>query len=606
LNRLLQSYYSQGNFSRASFSLWRELLPQVVLVPSVVTGLVLWGFRNNYFAASLGFILLGLVNVLILSLIVIRSARSLKLVEKQRRIGELARQDLEVRLSRIMANAPLIIYSINGDGIVTSAQGKGLETLGLSPNQLIGRHILKIFPKDPEFQTAMERAISGESFRTSVSIKDRIYEVQHVPNPKLGGGFDLSVGIAFDITQTRLAEDNLRMVNSQLFQMTQKAEDASLAKSQFLASMSHEIRTPLNTILGIADLLSETNLDDVQKRYVDVYKKSSQHLLELIDNTLDLLQIEAGEAKLECRPFSFKHLIESMAEWATLSAQMKSLEFKFTFDSYIESTIKGDARRIRQILFNVLANAFKFTEKGQVSLEAKLVSREKDIQNVMIVVTDTGIGIEKDKQNLVFDEFNQADRSITRRYGGSGLGLAITKRLIGEMRGTIQVESNINQGTEIRILLPFPVSDEVPAKDELPANVRRRAEGPNEETSGKILVAEDLEDNRFLLKSYFRGSPYEVEFVENGKLALEKVKTNNYDIVLMDIHMPVMDGCAAIHEIREWEKSLNKPELPIIALTAHALVDEVNMAKKVGCSVYLTKPIRKSVLLNEIDKQLHC
>jgi len=577
----------------------RKLLPQVVLVPILITGLVLWGFRRDYFDASVGFSLLALVNLFLLTMIVVRSARSLQIMEEQKKIGERERQELELRLSRIVANAPLIIYSLDRDGIVTSAQGKGLEPLGLRPDQVINKHILNLYPDEPEVKSGLARAIAGEAFRMSVQVGNRTFEVQHVPSRLIDGKLEDSVGMAFDITQARLAEDNLLKANAELHKMTQVAEEASLAKSQFVASMSHEIRTPLHTILGIADLLGETPLNEEQVRYVSVYKKSSQHLLELINNTLDLLQIEAGEMTLECRTFCFRQLIEGVADWASLTAQMKNIKFNLKFDSNIQTFVDGDARRIRQILFNVLANSTKFTEQGEVSLEAKLLSTDKLIQTVEILINDTGIGIEREKQESVFEEFNQADRSITRRYGGSGLGLAITKKLVSEMGGLIEVKSEVSQGTQFKIILPLRMSQGKMLKEDPSAHVDN-ADSP----VANILVAEDLEDNQFLLKSYFKGGTFKIDWVENGKMALEKVKNNNYDLVLMDMHMPVMDGYTAIREIRSWEKTLGKLEMPIIALTAHALVDEVDAVKKVGCSVYLTKPIRKSVLLGEINKQL--
>ena len=245
--------------------------------------------------------------------------------------------------------------------------------------------------------------------------------------------------------------DDQKSLESKLREAREAALTASELKSEFLANMSHEIRTPLNTIIGMVDLLLETPLNDQQKSYVKVFEQSGTHLLAIISSILDISKIEAHALILEEDSFNLRELLNGLTSWAGLTAQMKNLEFFFSFDPELHPLIIGDANRLRQVLFNILSNAIKFTDKGSIKMDVRLMSRTEPTQMVEILVSDTGIGISHEQHQSIFREFSQADQSITRRYGGTGLGLAISKKIVTKMEGTLTVDSKLGEGSTFRM-----------------------------------------------------------------------------------------------------------------------------------------------------------
>jgi len=544
--------------------------------------------------------------------------------------------------------------------------------------------------------------------------------------------------------------NELKLRNIELKQARDKAKEASKAKSEFLSTMSHEIRTPMNSIIGMAELLQDTNLSEQQKKYVNIFQNSGESLLTLINDILDLSKIESGKVELENKEFNLINTVENIAEMISVRAYKKGLEMPLRISSEVPECVIGDPERLRQILINLLGNAVKFTESGQVFLDLRIDTdfSGKGKKKVIFAVKDTGIGIASEKQQRIFDSFTQADASSTRKYGGTGLGLTISKQLVELMGGEIWLKSSLELGSTFYFSLPFEVANNdfdqqadkilkfndlrILTVDDNPTNifilkeiladkgaevgtagsgkeaieaVAESIEAGNpyqiilmdnfmpeenglktsakirnkfnlkklqiiiissdfenkylethkdfiddymmkpirkkdlfsllekaagriykqkkdktiesselqiEKTSSniannqdkKIMIVEDNPDNRFLIKAFLQKKDYSFEMAENGLEALEKFKNNSYDLILMDIQMPEMNGYQAVNEIRELEKENKLDKTEIIALTAYALDSDKERALREGFDDYLTKPIKKNKLFSMIDKYL--
>jgi len=413
------------------------------------------------------------------------------------------------------------------------------------------------------------------------------------------GGKDCVLSIMRDISALKRAE-------AQIVAASEAAQAATVAKSAFLAGMSHEIRTPMNAMLGMADLLWDSRLGAEQREYVRILRTTGNSMLKLIDDILDLSKVEAGRLTLESVDFDLRESIANTVEALAIRAREKGLELTCEVDPTVPAAVIGDALRLRQILFNIVGNAIKFTERGSVAMRVRAEAGARGGSTIYFAVTDTGIGIPPDRLREIFEEFTQVDSSTTRKYGGTGLGLAIANRLVHLMGGSIEVQSEIGRGSTFRfavLMTPVaPASADTRAADLQARPPARSAAGATQWRALRILLAEDAEDNRALIRAYLAKTRHVLDTAEDGAAALEKYRTGDYDLVLMDVQMPVMDGHSAARAIRDFERQSGRPRTPIFALTAFAFRDDAEKTRAAGCDGHLTKPIKKATLLALLEE----
>ncbi len=402
---------------------------------------------------------------------------------------------------------------------------------------------------------------------------------------------EVITGTLMDITQRKTFEKEL--IASKLL-----AEQALAAKSEFLSNMSHEIRTPMNAIVGLTEImLKEENLSPQAQRNLELVEYSADNLLVIINDILDYSKIEANKIELERIPFDLQRMLGKLLDTWRLKAQGKNVELILDWDEQLPEQLLGDPYRLNQILLNLISNALKFTSEGSVTVVTKARSVKSERYDILFEIRDTGIGIPKSKLRSIFESFTQAYTDTTRNFGGTGLGLAISKRLVELQGGDIWVESEVGKGSSFFFNIVLNASDEKAQNDpELNADFSNNLNGID------ILVAEDNKVNQMLIKQVCKNWNATIEIADNGRIAVEKSESQNYDIILMDLQMPELNGFEAVEAIRKNEKN-NNHKTPILALTADAMPETKSYVQRNGFNGYITKPFKSDELLREIT---HC
>ena len=745
----------------------KELYPETMVI--ILTGLGDMTSAINAFRLGVDDYLLKPLRLEELYFRVEHCLEKLENKKKIKQAEEALRSSREYAQNIINSSLDMIV-SVDNDRRIVEFNRAAEETFGYRKEEVMGKDVNLLYPSPEEGEKLREKVLKTENFvgeitnvRKDGSTFPSLLSVAFMRD-KAGEAIG-TVGVSRDITeiketQVQLAsakesaefyaqelKQSLEVSESLRVEMEKakkQAEAADRAKSEFLASMSHEIRTPMTAVIGMSDLLWETPLSFEQKRFLDAIRSSGENLLQLINDILDLSKVEAGQIGLEKTPFDLINLVSGICETQAFHARKKNLELVRWIAPGIETQLLGDQVRLGQILTNLIGNAIKFTEKGEVFVEVRRhevpgqtiaedadsgqkLEKDRTVE-LLFSVTDTGIGILQEKREAIFERFSQADSSTTRRYGGTGLGLAISRQLAELMEGRMWVESKVGEGstfyftvrfealsdkkyvqtpevdiTGVKILIiddnptnrmvlsemvsrwgalvlekedgkqglvemrrakdagdpydlvlldcrmpdmdGFQVAEYIKEdpvlsgsvimmltsddrksakersrelgitdyllkpikwsdlKDTVMAAMSRKDATAQEDLSPlHILSVEDNDEYQMVIRSFLEKTPYTIDTAENGKIAVEKFVTGKYDLVLMDIEMPVMDGYTAINKIREWEAKNNIKTTPVIVLTAHALVEHRQKSLDAGFTDHLNKPIKKANLLEAIGK----
>jgi len=510
--------------------------------------------------------------------------QNIKKIDDNKKVQE---SQLLLEQYKLAIDNKAIMSKVNLNGVITYVNDNLIDAMKYDRDELIGKK-WSVF-KHPDnsksfFKQLWSTIASGDIWHGVILNRDKNFNNKYFDTSiypirnRLGEIYEyLSIGC--DITEQKEA--------------LEIAQNAEKAKSTFLANMSHEIRTPLNGIIGFLDILNHTKLDKNQKEHISVIKNSSQTLLSIINDILDFSKIEANQLEVEKIPCQLKKEIELSTQIFHIKAEEKGIKFEFSYDDRIPKCIISDPLRLKQIIINLSNNAIKFTKEGKVSICVKMLSIHTEEVVIQICVNDTGIGVPKDKQKTIFDPFSQTDSSVSREYGGTGLGLSITTQLVKLLGGTLSLDSVPNEGSSFCITLPLKICHE---SFEVVSHTKH-----NFSVIGKILVAEDNKTNQKLIGFLLKEKKLDFVIVENGYEAVEEYKRNNdYDLILMDVNMPIKDGLEATKDIRKYEEENNKKAITIIALTANALQGDREKFLSIGMDDYLTKPIDKNKLFDKI------
>ncbi len=404
---------------------------------------------------------------------------------------------------------------------------------------------------------------------------------------KLSEDEDIFIGYGHDLRDSKRILHELHLAK-------EAAENSAQAKSDFLANMSHEVRTPMNGILGLLRILSGTELDSAQKDYVEKALFSTNELLRIINDILDFSKIEAGKLEMEYTLFSIEHVCSELEHLFDHSLSDKGLTFTMSVDEKAHLPLMGDPLRLKQVLLNLLSNGIKFTHKGGIHLAVSHTEVGHNKLCCQFTISDTGIGLNQGQMDTLFDAFTQADTSVTRKYGGTGLGLTISKRIVEMMQGTIWVESTPGKGSNFIFTACFDLASPEEAST-LPSMALSKEE---QERAGHLLLVEDNEINQLIAQELLMSAGYTLDIANNGQEALDMLSQKSYDLVLMDIQMPVMDGLTAAENIR---KQTQWATLPVIAMSAHAMTGDKEKSLAHGMNDHITKPISPNILFSALD-----
>ena len=501
------------------------------------------------------------------------------------------------------------VISINDKGIVQSFSPSAEFMFGYKAEEVLGKNINMLMPEPyasyhdsfiGNYISTGEPKIIGMGGREVEGLRKdgRTFPAELSVNTTEVDGEVIFVGVVRDIGERKQSEARLagyatdiESKNAELEIAKAEAQNATRMKSEFLANMSHEIRTPMNGIIGMTELLLETDLDPNQNRYARAVANSADALLTIINDILDFSKIEAGKLQLEDTAFNLRNLAFETTELLRKRAEEKGLALKIHYGTEIPEWFSGDPVRVRQIVNNYLSNAIKFTHKGSVTLHVEGESNAAGRMKLKISVQDTGVGIAKDVQAQLFQKFTQADSSTTRQYGGTGLGLAICRQLAHIMGGDVGLESEPGKGSVF-----WATIDLAAAKAQEQGPIRKTSSETASFKGIRVLLGEDNETNQEYAVEIFSKLGCEVTVVPNGRMVLEALEANRFDIVFLDGAMPVMDGYEAAGRIRDLKKTGAIPPVPVVALTAHAMEGDREKCLQAGMDDYITKPVRKEAL----------
>jgi len=533
----------------------------------------------------------------------------------QRKEYECQLRATEERYRTIFENSAVAIMMADEAGQLISWNRLTEELLGMRSSDLHLRPVESLYPEvqwqklrsEHIRQKGMQHHLETQMIRKNGEIIDVDISLTVLRNPR--GDVTGSIAVVQDITEKKRAETALRerqerlnSATAQAKEMALRAEAANAAKSQFLANMTHEIRTPMNAIIGFSDILADDDLTPEQAGYVELIRNSGRHLLGLINDVLDLSKVEAGRLGIELQRCSLVSVLDSVEAMMRTVAEEKKVHFKVIKSPEVPDDLYTDPSRLRQCLVNLISNAIKFTHDGHVHVRV-LVEGPGNDPHLRFDVEDTGVGIPAEKQALVFEAFRQADGSTTRKYGGTGLGLTITRELAELLGGTISLQSQPGQGSVFSLTLPvgYCLLDNASRRNSHSgsSDAENRPQARDVQLRGRVLVAEDVETNQVLIKILLKRLGLEVTIVENGQDVVKEGAANPYDVILMDVQMPRMNGHEATQELRRLGI-----EVPIVALTANVMSEDRKNCLAAGFDGYLTKPIDQNELAETLARHL--
>ncbi|PDW03531.1 ATP-binding protein [Candidatus Viridilinea mediisalina] len=507
----------------------------------------------------------------------------------ERHAAEMELRHGALSLRTLIAALPILLLATDVHGQVSLAEGTRFNLLQMETDHIQGCSIFELLSHVPELLTCIRQALAGEHVVSVIYVEDLVFEVRCSPIMDVLGVPRGALCAALDVTQ--------RMQATQaLIRARDEAEAATRSKSAFLATMSHEIRTPLNAVIGMAELLLDTPMSKEQHRYAETIRTSGDMLLAVINDILDFSKIEAGNMDLEHQPFNPRTCVAEVIDLLAPRASEKGLRLAAAIDFTVPEQLISDVTRVRQILLNLIGNAVKFTSQGEVLVRMNITSSiTPGVLELHIIVSDTGMGIPEDRQMRLFQPFSQMDASTTQRYGGTGLGLAICKRLCDLMGGSIEVASSVGAGSVFSVRLPVTATNLPPRQrpttpppyNGLPQDVR-------------ILLAEDNLVNQQVALRMLERIGLKADVVANGYEALAALENQAYDIVLMDVQMPEMDGLEATRHVRTTLPEDRQPY--IVAMTAGAMVGDREACLAAGMNDYISKPVQRDDLLAALQR----